>query len=71
MPEPVWYRTKPTHSGIFLLRYRPEMMDAGSVSSMPMLSEGHFSSLVAALLEPGIICCFKSEGMALVQCDLK
>jgi hypothetical protein len=32
MPEPVLYRNKKTQSGIFMVRYRTEMTDAG----MPM-----------------------------------
>ncbi len=41
MPEQVWYRTKLMQSGIFLVRYRNKIMDAGMpmpalVSSMPM-----------------------------------
>jgi hypothetical protein len=45
VPEPVWYRTKLMHSGIFLFRYQMEIMDAGIlmsalVSSMPMPSFG-------------------------------
>jgi hypothetical protein len=32
MPKPVWYRTKLTQSGIFLVQYRSKIRDAG----MPM-----------------------------------
>jgi hypothetical protein len=35
MPEPIWYRNKMMHSGIFLLRYQTEMTDAGML--MPAL----------------------------------
>jgi hypothetical protein len=43
MPGMVRYRTKPRQSGIFLVRYRTEIIDAGMlmpafVSSMPMPS---------------------------------
>ncbi len=43
MPGPVRYETKPMQSGIFLVRYRTEFMDAGMpmpafVFSMPMPS---------------------------------
>jgi hypothetical protein len=43
VPEPVCYWTKLMQSGIFLFRYRTEIMDAGIlmpalVSSMPMPS---------------------------------
>ncbi len=43
MPEQVWYRTKLTQSGIFLVRYQTKIRDAGIpmpafVSSMPMPS---------------------------------
>jgi hypothetical protein len=43
MPGIVQYRTKPRQSGIFLVRYRTEIIDAGMpmpalVSSMSMLS---------------------------------
>jgi hypothetical protein len=34
MPELVWYQTKPSQSGIFLVRYWTELVDAG----MPMLA---------------------------------
>jgi hypothetical protein len=42
-PEQVWYRTKLTQSGIFLVQYRTKIRDAGMpmpalVSSMPMPS---------------------------------
>jgi hypothetical protein len=42
-PEQVWYRTKLTESGIFLVRYRTKIGDAGMpmtalISSMPMPS---------------------------------
>ncbi len=45
MPEQVRYRTKLTQSGIFIVRYRTKVRDAGmpmpaSVSSMPMPSYG-------------------------------
>ncbi len=45
MPEQVWYRTKLTQSGIFLVRYRTKIRDAGMpmpalVSSMSMPSYG-------------------------------
>jgi hypothetical protein len=45
MPGTVRYRTKPRQSGIFLVRYRTEIIDAGMpmpalVSSMPMPSFG-------------------------------
>ncbi len=47
MPEQVWYRTKLTQSGIFLVRYRTKVRDAGMpmpalVSSMPMPSYVYF-----------------------------
>jgi hypothetical protein len=43
MPGLIQYRTKPTQSGIFLVRYWIEIMDVGMlmpslVSSMPMTS---------------------------------
>jgi hypothetical protein len=43
---PVLYRTKLTQPGIFLVRYRTEIVDAGMpmpalVSAMPMPSYGH------------------------------
>jgi hypothetical protein len=43
MPEQVQYRTKLTQTGIFLVRYRTKIRDAGMpmpalVSSMPMPS---------------------------------
>jgi hypothetical protein len=43
MPGMVQYRTKPRQSGIFLVRYQTEIIDAGMpmpslVSSMPMPS---------------------------------
>jgi hypothetical protein len=43
MPELVLYRTKPTQSSSFFVRYRTEMMDAGMpmpalISSMSMPS---------------------------------
>ncbi len=43
MPKPVRYQTKLTQSGIFLVRYRTKIQDAGMlmpalVSSMPMPS---------------------------------
>ncbi len=46
MPEQVWYRTKFTQSGIFLVRYRTKIWHAGmpmpaSVSLMPMPSYDH------------------------------
>jgi hypothetical protein len=45
MPEQVWYRTKLTQSGIFLVRYRTKIRDAGMpmpalVFWMPMPSYG-------------------------------
>jgi hypothetical protein len=45
MPGPIRYRTKPAQSGISLVRYRNEIMDAGIpmpalLSSMPMPSYG-------------------------------
>jgi hypothetical protein len=45
MPGMIWYRTKPRQSGIFLVQYRTEIIDAGMpmlalVSSMPMPSYG-------------------------------
>jgi hypothetical protein len=44
----VQYRTKPKQSGIFLVQYRTEIIDAGMpmpafVSSMPMPSYGVYS----------------------------
>ncbi len=47
MPEQVRYRTKVTQSGIFLVRYRTNIWDAGMpmpalVSSMPMPSYVHY-----------------------------
>jgi hypothetical protein len=43
MPKPVWYRTKLTQSGIFIVRHLTKIRDAGMpmpalVSSMPMPS---------------------------------
>jgi hypothetical protein len=43
MPKQVWYRTKLNQSGIFLVRYRSKIQDAGVlmpalVYSMPMPS---------------------------------
>jgi hypothetical protein len=50
MPGLIWYRTKPAQSGISLVWYRNEIMDAGMpmpalVSPMPMPSydENFFS----------------------------
>jgi hypothetical protein len=46
MPEPIRYRNKTMQSGIFLLRYRTEMTDAGMpmpalVLRMPMPNYGN------------------------------
>jgi hypothetical protein len=46
MLGPIRYRTKPAQSGISLVRYRNEIIDAGMpmlalVSSMPMPSYGY------------------------------
>jgi hypothetical protein len=50
MPEQVWYRTKLTQSGIFLVRYQTKIRDAGMpmpalVSSMPMPSYGYYQGI--------------------------
>jgi hypothetical protein len=51
MPEPVLYRTKPTQSISFLVRYRTEIMDAG----MPM------PVLVSSMLIPSYAISVTSE----------
>jgi hypothetical protein len=46
MPGQVWYQTKPTQSGVFLVRYRNENIDTGMLMPalvfwMPMPSYAH------------------------------
>jgi hypothetical protein len=33
MPKPVWYQTKLTQSGFFLVRYRTKIQDAGNADA--------------------------------------
>ncbi len=62
MPGMVWYRTKSRQSGIFLVRYRTEKIDAGMpmpalVFSMPMPSyesNQHMRVLLVACSVPKI-----------------
>jgi hypothetical protein len=55
MPGLVRYRTKPRQSGIFLVRYRTGIIDAGMpmpvlVSSMPLPSYGNYD--VKKMIKP-------------------
>jgi hypothetical protein len=57
MPELVRYRTKPTQSSIFLVRYRTDFVDAG----MPMPALVFLMPMPSYDSEKGVIPCSLSK----------